>query len=78
MSDYHHNEFLGFGTCAPPNVLPNWFYKWLFFPPIKTEGGVPSLHHGLRKIEPNWHWKGLMRWWLIPTIWANILRMQKF
>lgn len=52
MSDYHHNEFLGFGACAPPNVLPNWFYKWLFFPPIKTEGGVPvAAPYGLRKIE---------------------------
>jgi hypothetical protein len=28
MSDYHHNEFLGFGTCAPPNVIPNWLYSF--------------------------------------------------
>jgi len=32
MSDYHQNMFLGFGICAPPNVIPNWLYSWLFFP----------------------------------------------
>jgi hypothetical protein len=37
MSDYHGNEFLGFGTCAPPNVIPDKLYEWLFFPPIKNE-----------------------------------------
>jgi radical SAM superfamily enzyme YgiQ (UPF0313 family) len=52
MSDYHRNEFLGFGTCAPPNVIPNWLYGWLFFPPIKTENGIPvAAPYGLRKIE---------------------------
>jgi radical SAM superfamily enzyme YgiQ (UPF0313 family) len=52
MSDYHHNEFIGFGTCAPPNFLPNWLYSWLFFPPIKTNKGIPiAAPYGLRKIE---------------------------
>jgi radical SAM superfamily enzyme YgiQ (UPF0313 family) len=52
MSDYHHNEFIGFGTCAPPNVIPDWLYSWLFFPPIKTKNGVPvAAPYGLRKIE---------------------------
>jgi radical SAM superfamily enzyme YgiQ (UPF0313 family) len=52
MSDYHRNIFLGFGTCAPPNVIPNWLYSWLFFPPIKTENGIPiAAPYGLRKIE---------------------------
>ena len=52
MSDYHHNEFLGFGTCAPPNVIPDWLYSFLFFPPIKTRRGVPiAAPYGLRKIE---------------------------
>jgi len=52
MSDYHGNEFIGFGTCAPPNVIPNWLYMWLFFPPIKTRKGVPvAAPYGLRKIE---------------------------
>jgi hypothetical protein len=52
MSDYHHNEFVGFGTYAPPNFIPDWLYSWLFFPPIKTENGVPvAAPYGLRKIE---------------------------
>ncbi len=52
MSDYHHNEFIGFGTCAPPNVIPSWLYSFLFFPPIKTRRGVPvAAPYGLRKIE---------------------------
>jgi radical SAM superfamily enzyme YgiQ (UPF0313 family) len=52
MSDYHHNEFVGFGTCAPPNVIPDWLYQWLFFPPIKTWNGIPiAAPYGLRKIE---------------------------
>ena len=52
MSDYHKNEFIGFGTCAPPNVIPDWLYRWLFFPPIKTDKGVPiAAPYGLRKIE---------------------------
>lgn len=52
MSDYHQNEFLGFGTCAPPNVIPDWLYSLLFFPPMKTVNGVPlAAPYGLRKIE---------------------------
>ena len=52
MSDYHHNEFIGFGTCAPPNVIPDWLYSFLFFPPIKTVKGIPvAAPYGLRKIE---------------------------
>jgi len=52
MSDYHHHEFIGFGTCAPPNVIPDWLYSWLFFPPIKTKNGIPvAAPYGLRKIE---------------------------
>jgi radical SAM superfamily enzyme YgiQ (UPF0313 family) len=52
MSDYHANEFLGFGTCAPPNFIPEWFYSFLFFPPLKADGGIPSAApYGLRKTE---------------------------
>ena len=52
MSDYHRNIFVGFGTCAPPNVIPDWLYKWLFFPPVKTLNGIPvAAPYGLRKIE---------------------------
>ncbi|HJW66033.1 MAG TPA: radical SAM protein [Candidatus Bathyarchaeia archaeon] len=52
MSDYHNNEFLGFGTCAPPNFIPDWFYSFLFFPPMKSSGGIPTAApYGLRKAE---------------------------
>jgi len=52
MSNYHNNEFLGFGTCAPPNLIPDWFYSFLFFPPLRSEHGIPAeAPYGLRKIE---------------------------
>lgn len=52
MSNYHDNEFLGFGTCAPPNFIPEWVYSLLFFPRIKANKGFPSAApYGLRKIE---------------------------
>lgn len=52
MSNYHGNEFLGFGTCAPPNFIPDILYSYLFFPPIKTNNGLPvAAPYGLRKIE---------------------------
>jgi radical SAM superfamily enzyme YgiQ (UPF0313 family) len=52
MSNYHNNEFLGFGATAPPNVVPDWFFQLLFFPSIKTINGIPiQAPYGLRKIE---------------------------
>ena len=52
MSNYHNNEFLGFGTCAPPNFIPEWLYSYLFFPPLKTRNGRPKeAPYGLRKTE---------------------------
>lgn len=52
MSDYRHNEFFGFGTCAPPNFIPDWLFRWLFFPPIRTRMNQPvAAPYGLRKIE---------------------------
>lgn len=52
MSNYHHNEFLGFGTCAPPNFIPEWLFSYLFFPEIETSQGNPcTAPYGLRKTE---------------------------
>jgi radical SAM superfamily enzyme YgiQ (UPF0313 family) len=52
MSDYRRNEFLGFGTCAPSNFIPDVLYEQLFFPAIKSVKGVPvEAPYGLRKIE---------------------------
>ena len=44
MSNYRNDEFLGFGTTAPPNVVPDWFFQLLFFPPIKTTNGIPIIY----------------------------------
>lgn len=52
MSNYHGNEFLGFGTCAPPNFIPEWLFSYLFFPPLKSSKGEPrAAPYGLRKLE---------------------------
>jgi radical SAM superfamily enzyme YgiQ (UPF0313 family) len=52
MSNYHGNQFLGFGTCAPSNFIPDVLYSYLFFPPIRTIKGLPTAApYGLRKIE---------------------------
>ena len=52
MSDYHSNEFLGFGTCAPPNFIPGQLYSFLFFPPMRSRRGFPvAAPYGLRKVE---------------------------
>ena len=52
MSNYHGNEFLGFGTCAPSNFIPDVLYSYLFFPPIRTNKGLPTAApYGLRKME---------------------------
>jgi radical SAM superfamily enzyme YgiQ (UPF0313 family) len=52
MSNYHNNEFLGFGTCAPPNFIPEWLFSYLFFPPLETNKGQPwTAPYGLRKVE---------------------------
>ncbi|HEC94362.1 MAG TPA: B12-binding domain-containing radical SAM protein [Thermoplasmatales archaeon] len=52
MSNYHGKIFLGFGTSAPPNWLPEQLFRYLFFPKIKTKNGVPwQAPYGLRKIE---------------------------
>jgi len=60
MSKYHGKEFLGFGSTAPPNILPEWFFKALFFPPIGKRNGMPlEAPYGLRKIEAQLLMEGL-------------------
>ena len=52
MSNHHGKEFLGFGTSAPPNWLPEWLYRYLFFPKMKKVNGLPwQAPYGLRKFE---------------------------
>ncbi len=52
MSNYHGKEFLGFGTSAPPNWIPEFMFRQLFFPKMKKVSGFPwQAPYGLRKIE---------------------------
>jgi len=52
MSDHHGKEFLGFGTCSPPTVIPSWFLRLFFYPKVKCRNGeVTQAPYGLRKIE---------------------------
>jgi radical SAM superfamily enzyme YgiQ (UPF0313 family) len=52
MSNYHNNEFLGFGTCAPHNFFPDSVYSFLFFPPLRSTRGISvEAPYGLRKVE---------------------------
>ena len=52
MSNHHGKEFLGFGTSAPPNWLPEFIFKYLFFPKMKKIDGLPwQAPYGLRKLE---------------------------
>ncbi len=52
MSNHHGKEFLGFGTSAPPNWIPELIFRQLFFPKMKKVDGLPwQAPYGLRKIE---------------------------
>ena len=71
MSNYHQNEFLGFGTCAPPNFIPEFLYSYLFFPPLKTQKGMPwTAPYGLRKTEAQLLKEGFK----VETVGPNHLR----
>jgi len=60
MSNYRGNEFIGFGSTTPPNVVPEWLFRILFFPPIKTRNGIPvEAPYGLRKLEAQLMKEGL-------------------
>ncbi len=74
MSDYHHNEFLGFGTCAPPNFVPDWMYRWLFFPPMKRVQKSPlQAPYGLRKLEAQLVKEGFSTATVVPKDLAGFL-----
>ncbi len=52
MSNHRGKEFLGFATSSPPNWLPEFIFKRLFFPKMKKIDGFPlEAPYGLRKIE---------------------------
>ena len=78
MSNYHNNEFLGFGTCAPPNFIPEWLYSYLFFPPVKTNNGHPSqAPYGLRKTEAQLLKEGFHVETVSPKYLGNYLKNAK-
>ncbi len=78
MSNYHHNEFLGFGTCAPPNFIPEWLYSYLFFPPLETSSGHPfTAPYGLRKTEAQLIKEGFKVDTVSPTHLAKHLKEAK-
>ncbi|MGZ4851297.1 MAG: B12-binding domain-containing radical SAM protein [Candidatus Bathyarchaeia archaeon] len=78
MSNYHNNEFLGFGTCAPPNFIPEWLYSYLFFPPVKTNNGHPSqAPYGLRKTEAQLLKEGFLVETVSPKYLGNFLENAK-
>ncbi len=78
MSNYHHNEFLGFGTCAPPNFIPEWLYSYLFFPQLKTINGKPwTAPYGLRKTEAQLLKEGFKVETVSPTHIGNALKNAK-
>ena len=73
MSNHHGKEFLGFGTTSPPNWLPEWLYRYLFFPKIKKVNGLPwQAPYGLRKIEAKLIDAGIDALVVDPMIWQNI------
>lgn len=52
MTTHHNKEILGFGTSAPENFIPEWFYHLLFCPNIKHLNGVAfQAPYSLRKVE---------------------------
>uniref|UniRef100_A0A7C4W3X3 B12-binding domain-containing radical SAM protein n=1 Tax=Geoglobus ahangari TaxID=113653 RepID=A0A7C4W3X3_9EURY len=52
MSTHHGKEFLGFGTCTPPSIVPGWFVRLFFYPKVENENGlVRFAPYGLRKVE---------------------------
>ena len=52
MSRYRWGIFLGFSTCLPQGILPDWFYFSIFAPPVpRTNGRAVYADYGLRIIE---------------------------
>ncbi len=52
MSRYRWGIFMGFSTCLPQGILPDWFYFSIFAPPVpRTNGRAVYADCGLRIIE---------------------------
>ena len=52
MSTYRGGMFLGFSTCAPQGILPDWLFFLAFAPPVmRRDGRAVYADLGLRTIE---------------------------
>jgi radical SAM superfamily enzyme YgiQ (UPF0313 family) len=52
MSRYRGGIFLGFATCAPQGILPDWLFFLTFAPPVPRAGGrAVYADGGIRLIE---------------------------
>ncbi|KAF5413899.1 MAG: hypothetical protein C5S38_05315 [Candidatus Methanophagaceae archaeon] len=52
MSRYRWGIFVGFSTCMPQGIVPDWFYFRVFAPPVpRRNGRALYSDFGLRVIE---------------------------
>jgi len=52
MSTYRGGMFLGFSTCAPQGILPDWLFFLAFAPPVmRRDGRAVYADLGLRTVE---------------------------
>ncbi|RZN40383.1 MAG: radical SAM proteinB12-binding domain-containing radical SAM protein [Methanophagales archaeon ANME-1-THS] len=52
MSRYRWGIFVGFSTCMPQGIIPDWFYFIVFSPPVPRKNGrAVYADFGLRVIE---------------------------
>ncbi len=52
MSNYRGGMFLGFATCAPRGILPDWLFFLAFAPPVpRKQGRAVFADLGLRTLE---------------------------
>jgi radical SAM superfamily enzyme YgiQ (UPF0313 family) len=59
MSRYRGGMFLGFSTCSPKGILPDWLYFAAFAPPVqRSNGRAVTADFGLRIVESSLHKAG--------------------
>jgi radical SAM superfamily enzyme YgiQ (UPF0313 family) len=52
MSRYRGGMFLGFSTCSPRGIMPDWLYFAAFTPPVPRKDGIAVYSdYGLRILE---------------------------
>ena len=52
MSRYRWGIFVGFSTCMPQGIIPDWFYFSIFAPPVRRRAGrAVYADYGLRIVE---------------------------